>query len=93
MERQSISESKGVRDTTKKKEREQTTIRLPAELKDKFQQEADRRGIAFNQLVLIILNEWVKHQKGGILPWKSDVLKGEKRLPRFCVKIGVADRC
>ncbi len=52
-----------MRKTAKQTEREQTTIRLPAELKEKLQQEADETGIAFNQLVLIILNEWVKHQK------------------------------
>lgn len=33
-------------------EREQTTIRLPAELKEKLQQEADRLGISFNGLVI-----------------------------------------
>ena len=32
--------------------REQTTIRLPAELKEKLQQEADRLGISFNGLVI-----------------------------------------
>ena len=33
-------------------EREQTTIRLPAELKEKLQQEADRLVISFNGLVI-----------------------------------------
>lgn len=33
-------------------EKAQTTIRLPAELKDKLQQEADRLGISFNGLVI-----------------------------------------
>ena len=33
-------------------ERDQTTIRLPAELKEKLQQEADRLGISFNGLVI-----------------------------------------
>ena len=33
-------------------EREQTTIRLPAGLKEKLQQEADRLGISFNGLVI-----------------------------------------
>lgn len=33
-------------------EREQTTIRLPAELKEKLQQEADRLGISFNEMVI-----------------------------------------
>ena len=44
-------------------EREQTTIRLPVELKRQLQQEADRDGLAFNQLVLMILSEWLSHQK------------------------------
>ncbi len=30
------------------KEREQTTIRLPVELKEQLQQEADKRGFSFN---------------------------------------------
>ncbi len=33
-------------------ERTATTIRLPAELKEKLQQEADRLGISFNGLVI-----------------------------------------
>lgn len=39
------------------KEREQITIRLPLELKNKLQREADERGMSFNGLVLIILAE------------------------------------
>lgn len=43
---------------------EQTTIRLPVGLKEKLQQEACRRGISFNALVLMILNEErTRHQK------------------------------
>lgn len=38
-------------------EREQTTIRLPAELKEKLQREADRIGISLNALILRVLNE------------------------------------
>ena len=38
-------------------EREQTTIRLPAELKKKLQQEADKIGISFNEIVIKLLNE------------------------------------
>ena len=33
------------------------------------------------------------HEKGVVWPWKSDGMKIEKTLPRFCVKVGVADRC
>lgn len=36
-------------------EREQTTIRLPAELKEKLQQEADKRDMSFNGLVNLLL--------------------------------------
>lgn len=35
--------------------REQTTIRLPAELKEKLQQEADKIGVSFNGLVVSCL--------------------------------------
>lgn len=37
-------------------EREQTTIRLPSELKEQLQQEADRRGDSLNGLIMILLN-------------------------------------
>lgn len=37
--------------------REQTTIRLPSELKEKIQKEADRLGISFNAMVLILLEK------------------------------------
>lgn len=37
------------------KEREQTTIRLPAELKKQLQEEADRKGYSFNTAVIILL--------------------------------------
>lgn len=40
--------------------REQTTIRLPAELKSKLQQEADRRGISFNALILILIDKGLR---------------------------------
>ena len=33
-------------------EREQTTIRLPVELKVKLQQEADKNGISFNAMMV-----------------------------------------
>lgn len=35
--------------------REQTTIRLPAELKERLQREADRRGVSFNDYLLFLL--------------------------------------
>lgn len=44
-------------------EREQTTIRLPAGLKEQLQREADRRGISFNALVIMILSEERNHHR------------------------------
>lgn len=46
-----------------KNPREQTTIRIPAELKEMMQQEADRKGISFNQLVLLVLKKWITQKK------------------------------
>lgn len=37
--------------------KEQTTIRLPKELKEEIQREADRRGDSFNGLIMIMLNK------------------------------------
>jgi predicted HicB family RNase H-like nuclease len=37
-------------------EREQTTIRLPAELKRILQQEADDKGISLNSYLLILID-------------------------------------
>lgn len=39
----------------KKTEREQTTIRLPAELKEQLQREAQERGISFNEYMLWLI--------------------------------------
>lgn len=36
-------------------EREQTTIRLPVELKERLQQEADRLGISLNAYLLTLI--------------------------------------
>ncbi len=45
-------------------EREQTTIRLPAELMEKLKQEAEKLGVSFNALILMILSEEQnRHQK------------------------------
>ena len=47
--------------------KEQTTIRLPAELKEQLQQEADRRGDSFNGLLLILLDAgWELMLKGQL---------------------------
>lgn len=37
-------------------DREQTTIRLPAELKEELQQKADMLGVSFNEMVIKLLN-------------------------------------
>ena len=44
-------------------EREQTTLRLPENLKGILTLEANKKGMKFNQLVVIILNEYVNRQK------------------------------
>ena len=41
-------------------EREQTTIRLPVELKRQLQQEADKRGFSFNGFVLLAIDKYIK---------------------------------
>jgi len=38
-------------------EREQTTIRLPKELKEQLQREADRKGISFNAYLLLLIDK------------------------------------
>ena len=40
-------------------EREQTTIRLPVEMKEQLQREADEMGISFNELLILIINEFI----------------------------------
>lgn len=44
--------------------REQTTIRLPVELKNQIQQQADEMGISFNAFIMTAINEFIRsHQK------------------------------
>lgn len=44
-------------------DREQTTIRLPYALKEQVQQKAEKRGISFNEYVLLAINEYINsHQ-------------------------------
>lgn len=45
-------------------EREQTTIRLPIELKEQLQREADRRGDSFNETVIRIIHLGLESQSG-----------------------------
>ena len=44
-----------------KSEREQTTIRLPAELKEELQREADQQGITLHDLIVFILWKGLQH--------------------------------
>lgn len=41
-------------------EREQTTIRLPAEVKEKLLQEADKRAYTLKDLVVLILWAYIR---------------------------------
>lgn len=41
-------------------QREQTTIRLPAELKEQLMREAERRGDSLNGLVSAVLYEFIR---------------------------------
>ncbi len=44
-------------------EREQTTIRLPCELKEEAQKQAEKMGISFNELVLLSIDEYLKSRQ------------------------------
>ncbi len=41
-------------------EREQITVRLPIRLKEQIQRKADRAGISFNAMVLILLQNGMR---------------------------------
>ncbi len=43
--------------------REQTTIRLPVELKEQLQQEADRLGVSFNEIMMKAINDFLHCQE------------------------------
>ena len=47
--------------TIKSLEREQTTIRLPAELKERIQKEADNKGISFNAMMIILIEQGLEY--------------------------------
>ena len=48
-------------------QREQTTIRLPAELKEQLQREADKRGDSFNGLLnMMIFKAWELIRQGQL---------------------------
>ena len=42
-------------------EKEQTTLRLPADLKEQLAREAKERGMGFNALVLLIIREYLRN--------------------------------
>ena len=44
--------------------REQTTIRLPAELKTRLQREAEEKGISFNAYVLLLIDKGRRTERG-----------------------------
>lgn len=44
-------------------EREQTTIRLPVDLKEQIQQQADNMGISFNACIMLAINEFIHHHR------------------------------
>lgn len=41
-------------------EKIQTTIRLPADLKERLQREADRLGVSFNEMTIKLIQEGLK---------------------------------
>ncbi len=45
--------------------REQTTIRLPTELKEQLQREADKRGMPVKDLVMFILKGYMDHPQNA----------------------------
>ena len=40
--------------------KEQTTIRLPVELKNRLAQEADKLGVSFNEMTIKLIREGLK---------------------------------
>lgn len=44
-------------------DREQTTIRLPRELKEEIQKQADKMGVSFNEYVLTAIIDYLNHLK------------------------------
>lgn len=44
-------------------EREQTTIRLPADMKEQLQREADKRGYSFNGLIVEYLRQGLERNR------------------------------
>lgn len=48
------------------KEKEQITLRLPADVKEVIKNEARKRGISFNTLILTILDDFIQdYQANG----------------------------
>ncbi|GEM_PF-2111175 len=47
-------------------EREQTTIRLPVELKQEIQKEAERKGISFNAEMVIMIQKGQEAELGHV---------------------------
>ena len=47
-------------------EREQTTIRLPAELKEQLAREAQRRGYSLNEMFIVCLEKGLEVVSGRV---------------------------
>ena len=56
---------KGVLLMGREKERVQITIRLPSELKERLQKEADRLGVSFNEITIKMIHEGIKSYIGA----------------------------
>ena len=59
-------------------EKQQTTIRLPVDLKNQIQREADCIGISFNAYVLILIDKGLKH----LLTDDHAVFHSRQQIPR-----------
>ena len=57
MDKKKKIEDKKAGQKAREMEREQITIRLPKELKEQLQQEANRKGISFNAYILLLIDK------------------------------------
>ena len=46
-------------------DKEQTTIRLPVELKERIQREADERGASFNETAVLLMRKGLEAIRQG----------------------------
>ena len=45
------------------KEKEQTTLRIPAELREKLLEECAKAGMSLNAYILLIISDYLKNRK------------------------------